>query len=91
MNANNALTFAAFGALMEIVPRVLPSIFPHSGADEYSCRALWLQVMGAIQITVGVGFLGLNTVAPFATRVFAKGRIEGGALALPAARGATAR
>ena len=92
MNANNALIFAALGSAMEFVPRVIPSIFPHSGADEYSCRALWLQLMGAVQITVGAGFIGLNNVAPVATRVFARGRTqEGGALALPSARGASAR
>ncbi|HEY5227987.1 MAG TPA: hypothetical protein VIJ19_05565 [Opitutaceae bacterium] len=92
MNANNALLFAAFGSIMEIVPRVFPSLFPHCGADEFSCRSLWLQLMGAVQITIGAGFIGLNYVAPLAGRIFSRGRTqEGGALVLPAARGASVR
>jgi hypothetical protein len=92
MNANNALIFAALGSLMEFVPKAFPSVFPHCGADEFSCRALWLQAMGAVQITIGTGFLILNYAVPFAFRIVSKTRSrESGAIALPAARSATGR
>ncbi|HZZ20785.1 MAG TPA: hypothetical protein VFE25_15530 [Opitutaceae bacterium] len=92
MNATNALLFAAFGFLMEIAPRAFPSLFPSCGSYQYSCRALWLFVMGATQITIGVGFLALNNVGPFALRAIARTRAQiGGQLALPEPRGVTIR
>lgn len=57
MKATNALIFAALGSLMELLPRAFPSWFPPTGGDEASGRALWLAIMGAAQITIGLGFL----------------------------------
>jgi hypothetical protein len=92
MNATNALLFAVFGLTMEIAPRVFPSLFPSLGSYQYSCRALWLFVRGATQITIGIGFLALNNVAPFAMRIVSRTRAQvGGVLALPEPRGVTVR
>lgn len=92
MNAANALVFAAFGSLMEILPRAFPSWFPHTGADQASCRALWLLVMGAVQITMGVGFLVRARLLPATFRLFSSVPTAGtGSLALPEARGASSR
>jgi hypothetical protein len=92
MNATNALLFAVFGFAMEIAPRAFPSFFPHTGGDQYSGRALWLFVMGAAQITVGVGFLVLNNLAPYALTIVARTRaLVGARLPLPEARGVSAR
>ena len=92
MNATNALAFAILGSLMEILPRVFPSWFPPSGSDAASCRALWLVVMGAVQITLGVGFLATAHAYPLLARLFLRGPArEAGTMALPQARGVTLR
>jgi len=92
MNATNALAFAALGTLMELLPRAFPSWFPHTGADESSCRALWLAVMGATQITIGVGFLLTAHALPALRSHFVRvPSAERGSLVLPESRGATIR
>jgi hypothetical protein len=92
MNATNALAFAALGSLMELLPRVFPSWFPPTGADESSCRALWLAVMGATQITLGLGFLLTVHALPSFRRLFVRmPSTEAGTLVLPASRGITVR
>jgi hypothetical protein len=92
MNAINALAFAVLGTLMELLPRAFPSCFPHTGSDQASCRALWLAVMGATQLIVGLGFLltvhALPAVRSFFVRVPAT---DSGTLVLPQSRGATVR
>jgi hypothetical protein len=92
MNATNALAFAALGTLMELLPRAFPSWFPHTGADESSCRALWLAVMGATQITIGVGFLLTAHALPALRALFIRVPSgERGSLVLPESRGVTIR
>jgi hypothetical protein len=92
MNALNAIVFAAFGSAMEALPRFFPSWFPPTGSDQSSARALWLSTMGAVQITLGVGFVVRAHFVPFFSRLFSTARAtEAGALALPNARGVTAR
>jgi hypothetical protein len=87
MNAINALAFAALGSLMELLPRAFPSWFPHTGADESSCRALWLSVMGATQITVGLGFLLTVHALPYFRRLFIRvPSTESGTLVLTESR-----
>jgi hypothetical protein len=91
MNAFNAIVFAAFGSAMEALPRLFPSWFPPTGSDQSSTRALWLATMGAVQITLGIGFVVRAHFVPFFSRIFSTARSTGsGALGLPA-RGATAR
>jgi hypothetical protein len=91
MNALNALVFAALGSVMELLPKAFPSWFPPTGSDQASARALWLALMGAVQISVGLGFLVRAHVVPFAYRVLSLVPSESGTLALPNARGVTGR
>ncbi len=92
MNALNAIVFAALGSAMEALPRIFPSWFPPTGSDQSSTRALWLATMGAVQITIGFGFVIRAHVLPLVTRVFTSARAtESGTLALPSARGVTTR
>jgi hypothetical protein len=92
MNALNSIVFAALGSAMEALPRIFPSWFPPSGSDQSSTRALWLATMGAVQITIGLGFVVRAHFVPLVVRIFSTARTsEAGTLALPSARGATVR
>ncbi len=91
MNAANALIFAILGSLMEMLPKAFPSWFPPSGSDQASARALWLSFMGALQITVGVGFVLRYHVVPVALRLLSMVPSGSGSLALPSARSVTGR
>lgn len=92
MNATNALAFAILGSLMEILPRAFPSWFPPTGSDAASRRALWLAVMGAVQITLGIGFLATAHAYPLVGRLFSRVPArEAGTMALPPTRGLTIR
>lgn len=84
MNILNALAFAVLGSVMEILPRALPSWFPPTNADQASCRALWLDLMGAVQITLGAGFVLRTHVVPILVRIFSTvPAVEPGTLVLP--------
>jgi hypothetical protein len=92
MNAINALIFAALGSVMEFLPRAFPSWFPSGSADQSSARAMWLSVMGAVQITLGVGLVLRTHIFPAFSRIFVSAPAQQpGTLALPAARGVTGR
>jgi hypothetical protein len=92
MNALNALIFAVLGSVMEILPRAFPSWFPTAGADQSSGRALWLTLMGVVQIALGFGFLIRAHVIPAALRIISTVPAAGtGSLALPSARGVNLR
>jgi len=88
MNILNAVAFAAVGSLMEILPRAFPAWFPPTRADQASCRALWLDLMGAVQVTLGLGYLIRAQVLPLIVRIVSVAPDgEQGALALRTARG----
>lgn len=91
MNALNALVFAAFGAVMEILPRAFPSLFPPTRSDQDSARALWLAFMGAVQITVALGFVVRAYLVPMSLRLVSMVPAGSGTLALPNPRGVTTR
>jgi hypothetical protein len=92
MNALNAIFFAALGSSMEIMPKVFPSWFPPTGSDQSSTRALWLALMGAVQITIGMGFVVRAYAIPAFLRIFSSAHAtEPGALALPSTRGVHVR
>jgi len=91
MNAANALIFAVLGSVMEMLPMAFPSWFPPSGSDQASARALWLSFMGAVQITVGFGFVVRFYVVPFGFRLLSLVPTESGSLALPNARSVSGR
>ena len=92
MNALNSLIFAALGVAMEMLPKAFPALFPHSGADSASARALWLDVMGAVQVFLGLGYILRVHVLPFVARIVAIAPTgEAGALELPNTRAVNAR
>src|ERR1043166_1891116 len=68
MNTGNALGFLGFGAIMGLLPAVAPSWFPATGIDGSSARALWLQMMGVVQATMGLFFLVRLQLIPAAIR-----------------------
>ncbi len=92
MNTTNAISFALIGSIMEILPRAFPACFPPTGYDEASRRALWLAVMGAVQIALGIGFLLTVHAHPFASRLFARVPSRGAAsIPLPSSGSLTVR
>ncbi len=56
MNFANALGFVGFGITMWLLPHLAPGWFPHTAIDGSSTRALWVQMMGFVQCTLGLGF-----------------------------------
>jgi hypothetical protein len=70
MNDLNALIFGLIGTSMELLPRVFPSWFPPTGADQASARALWLDVVGAVQIGMGAGYILRAHFVPAVLRIF---------------------
>ena len=69
MNAANALIFAVLGSAMELLPRVFPGWFAHQGDNSGVARALWLSVMGAIQLGLGLGWVVRAHLVPLSVRV----------------------
>ncbi len=87
MNLANALVFAALGWVMEMIPKAFPSCFSHLGPDGTNTRALWLGLMGALQLTIGLGFVLRAHLLPFVSRLISLAPApQSGALALPNAR-----
>jgi hypothetical protein len=92
MNILNALAFAAFGSIMEFVPRAFPGWFPPTNSDQASCRALWLGLMGAVQIALGAGFIVRAHLVPVLIRILSiVPSAEPGTLALATPRAVTGR
>lgn len=92
MNAVNACIFVAMGSAMELLARAFPAWFPMSGADMASARALWLHVMGSVQVGIGLGYMVRASVIPFVARLVSVARTaDAGSLALPKARSVIGR
>jgi hypothetical protein len=92
MNDSDALIFGLIGSAMELLPRAFPSWFPPTGCDQSSARALWLCVMGAVQIGLGSAHLLHAHIHPAAIRILAAIPAGGrGALALPDPRAVAGR
>jgi|CZKI01.1.fsa_nt_gi hypothetical protein len=92
MNDPNALVFCLIGSAMELLSRAFPSWFPPTGGDQSSARALWLAVMGAVQIGLGAAHLVRAHAAPAAIRIFSAISANGrDPLALPHPRPAAGR
>jgi len=92
MNFANALVFAVLGWVLEMMPRAFPSWFPHAGSDGANSRALWLSLMGGVQMALGLGFIVRAYGVPAVLRLAAvvpSG--EAPPLSLPGARGVTLR
>lgn len=86
MNTLNAIGFLCFGLGMGLAPVVAPDYFPASAIDGTSTRALWLQVMGIVQATLGGGYL-IRRLAQTAEETLATtGRLLSRAFGLHAVR-----
>ena len=57
MNTSNSVGFVTLGTVMAVLPTLFPQAFPGTGFDGTSTRALWLNVVGTVQILLGVSFL----------------------------------
>jgi hypothetical protein len=87
MNDSNALIFSLIGTAMELLPKAFPSWFPPTGCDQSSARALWLCVMGAVQIGLGLAHFFRAHAVPAAARILSAVPDETrGPLALPRPR-----
>ena len=53
MNNRNAWGFVSFGTVMSVLPLLAPAWFPPTGIDGTSARAIWLEVMGVVQLLLG--------------------------------------
>jgi hypothetical protein len=53
MNNRNAWGFVSFGFVMGLLPLLAPAWFPPTGIDGTSARAVWLEVMGGVQLVLG--------------------------------------
>jgi hypothetical protein len=92
VNAINAFIFVSMGSGMGLLPVLFPSWFPPTGADESSARAIWLELMATVQISVGITYLVRERVVPFAGRLVAAIRAsDAGAVALSKSRGVPGR
>ena len=68
MNTGNAFGFVLFGATMWFLPTVAPEMFPRNSLDGSSARALWLQVMGLVQVAMGAAFVLQMEIWPRVSR-----------------------
>jgi hypothetical protein len=92
VNAINAFIFMTMGSAMGLLPLLFPAWFPPTGADASCARALWLEVMAATQIALGLGYIIQARVLPFAARLISVIRAsDSGALALSKTRGVPGR
>ena len=57
MNSGNAIGFIVLGAVMSVLPHLFPGLCPATGFDGTSARALWLQLMGLVELAVGGSYL----------------------------------
>jgi hypothetical protein len=57
MNSGNAIGFVVLGAVMSALPHLAPGLCPATGFDGTSTRAVWLQLMGFLQVALGTGYL----------------------------------
>jgi hypothetical protein len=88
MNFLNATIFALVGTAMEVIPALFPSWFPRNCADQASARLIWLNLMGAAQIALGVGYvIRVHLIPAFVSIVAAVP--SGESVPLPAARALT--
>ena len=92
MNLPNALVFASIGWIMEMIPKAFPSWFPHAGSGADNVRAVWLALMGAVQMSLGFGYVTRMHVIPVLARMVALvPSAEPGTLQLPSHRVVTLR
>ena len=60
MTTNNAIAFLVLGLGMFLAPVEFPQFFPPNAMDGSCTSALWLGLMGALQLAMGAGFAAYN-------------------------------
>ncbi len=80
MNNGNAAGFLCLGAAMWLLPVLNPSWFPPVAVDGSSTRALWLQLMGAVEFAFGFIYLLRHGCIP-ALVTWRKSAVRRGAIA----------
>jgi hypothetical protein len=71
MNTVNACVFLLVGAVLGLLPWMVPAYFPASGADGSNGSALWLQVVGLLKTAWGGQHLVRVGLWPVLRRVLA--------------------
>ena len=69
MTTLNAFGFFLLGLVMATVPVIASAYFPGNSLDGSNTSALWLEVMGMFQGSMGTFFIFRNEAAPFAVRL----------------------
>lgn len=67
MNFKHAIGFMVVGAVFGLLPTLAPSWCPATGVDGSSTRALWLEVMSTVLITIAMAHFGRRILASVAT------------------------
>jgi hypothetical protein len=67
----HAYGFLVFGGLLNLLPLAAPAHFPPNSVDGANTSALWLQVMGWVNGTIGAFYLIRLDVVPFVAYVLA--------------------
>jgi hypothetical protein len=67
----HAYGFLVFGGLLNLLPLAAPAHFPPNSIDGANTSALWLQVMGWVNGTIGAFYLIRLDVVPFIAQVLA--------------------
>ena len=68
MTRGSSLLFFLLGLGMTLAPRLVPQAFPANGLDGSSSRAVWLALMGALNLSVGLGYAASRAVAAIGAR-----------------------
>ncbi|HVU35879.1 MAG TPA: hypothetical protein VHE61_20735 [Opitutaceae bacterium] len=77
MNNGNALGFVVFGAVMWLLPIAAPGWFPHGAVDGTSARAIWIELMGTVELVLGLSFLVHRWCVPAVQRWISLGEARG--------------
>lgn len=69
MNSSHACGFLFLGLAMVLLPLVARGAFPPAGIDGANTRALWLGVVGWVQMAIGAAWLGQAAIMRFVDRL----------------------
>jgi hypothetical protein len=69
MTTANARGFLFLGLAMALLPMAASGAFPPTGIDGSNTRALWLGLVGWVQMAIGAAWLGQAAVARVASRL----------------------
>jgi hypothetical protein len=67
----HAYGFLVFGGMLHLLPLMAPAHFPPNSIDGANTSALWLQVMGWVNGSIGTVYLLRLEILPFIAQVLA--------------------